>query len=248
MRLILPDSIIITNINASVPVKITSERRRSLRASVGTSGLLLRIPSSFNKDQFDHAWLWFTKWVHQLVENKPNILQHLIPRQYTCGDQINVIGFTYKITILTHASKVSKASILPNQIIQIQLDARCEASQKPDLVRKLIAGLVAKVHLPQVKMRVAELNKQYFNVKVVDIKLSHTHSRWGSCSASGIIRLSSRLLLAPFDVIDYVIIHELAHLIEFNHSNKFWKLVETAMPNYQEKEKWLKDNNYACRF
>jgi predicted metal-dependent hydrolase len=49
-------------------------------------------------------------------------------------------------------------------------------------------------------------------------------------------------------VIDYVIIHELAHLIEFNHSNKFWKLVETAMPNYQEKEKWLKENNYVCRF
>lgn len=248
MRFVLPDNIIITNINASVPVKITSERRRSLRASVGASGLLFRIPSSFNKDQFDNAWLWFTQWVHQLVENKPNILQHLIPRQYKYGDYIVIRGLVYKLVILTHASKVSKASVLPNQVIQLQLSEHYEVTQKTELVKKLIAGLIAKVHLPPVKIRVAELNKQYFNVNVVDIKLSNTHSRWGSCSATGIIRLSSRLLLAPLDVIDYVIIHELAHLIEFNHSNKFWILVKTAMPNYREKEKWLKENNYTCRF
>jgi len=248
MGIVLPDKIIITTINASVPVKITSERRRSLRASVGTSGLLLRIPSSFNKDQFDNAWLWFTRWVHQLVENKPNILQHLIPRQYKQGDFIVVRGLVYKIVILTHASKVSKASILPNQVIQLKIGEYYDVNKETSIIRKLIAGLMARVHLPPLRIRVAELNKIYFNVNVVDLKVPHTHSRWGSCSTTGIIRLSSRLLLAPLDVIDYVIIHELAHLIEFNHSNKFWTLIETAMPNYQEKEKWLKENNYACRF
>ena len=60
MGIVLPDTITIKTINASVPVKITSERRRSLRASVGASGLLLRIPNSLNKIQFDNAWLWFT--------------------------------------------------------------------------------------------------------------------------------------------------------------------------------------------
>jgi hypothetical protein len=248
MGIVLPDKITITNINASVPVKITSERRRSLRASVGASGLLLRIPSSFNKDQFDNAWLWFTRWVHQLIENKPNILQHLIPRQYKHGDFIVARGIVYKIVILNHTLKVSKASIQPNQVIQLKIGKDYDVEQASAIIRKLIAALMAKVNLPPLRTRVAELNKLYFNVNVVDIKVPHTHSRWGSCSASGTIRLSSRLLLAPLDVIDYVIIHELAHLIEFNHSNKFWKLVETAMPNYQEKEKWLKDNNYVCRF
>jgi predicted metal-dependent hydrolase len=133
-------------------------------------------------------------------------------------------------------------------VIQLKIGKDYDVEQASAIIRKLIAALMAKVNLPPLRTRVAELNKQYFNVNVVDIKVPHTHSRWGSCSASGTIRLSSRLLLAPLDVIDYVIIHELAHLIEFNHSNKFWKLVETAMPNYQEKEKWLKDNNYVCRF
>ena len=248
MGIVLPDTITITNINASVPVKITSERRRSLRASVGASGLLLRIPNSFNKVQFDNAWLWFTRWVHQLVETKLNILQHLIPRQYKHGDFIVVRGIVYKIVILTHSLKISKASILPNQVIQLKIGEDYDAEQASVIVRKLIAGLMSKVHLAPLAARVAELNKQHFNVRFNEVKIPHTHSRWGSCSTTGTIRLSSRLLLAPPDVIDYVIIHELSHLIEFNHSNKFWKLVETAMPNYQEKEKWLKENNYVCRF
>lgn len=248
MGIILPDTITITNINASVPVKITSERRRSLRASVGATGLLLRIPNSFNKAQFDNAWLWFTRWVQQLVETKPTILQHLIPRRYKTGDFIVVRGLIYKIVIINHPLKISKASILPNQVIQLKMSEDYNIEEAGAIVRKLIAGLMSKVHLAPITARVAELNKQHFNVRYNDVKLPNTHSRWGSCSTTGTIRLSSRLLLAPLDVIDYVIIHELAHLIEFNHSNKFWKLVETAMPNYQEKEKWLKENNYVCRF
>jgi predicted metal-dependent hydrolase len=248
MGLVLPDTITITNINTSVPVKITSERRRSLRASVGATGLLLRIPNSFNKVQFDNAWLWFTRWVHKLVETKPTILQHLIPRRYKNGDFIVVRGLIYKIVIITHSLKISKASILPNQVIQLKIGEDYDVEQVGVIVRKLIAGLMSKVHLAPITARVAELNKQHFNISYNDVKIPHTHSRWGSCSTTGTIRLSSRLLLAPLDVIDYVIIHELAHLIEFNHSNKFWKLVETAMPNYQEKEKWLKENNYVCRF
>jgi predicted metal-dependent hydrolase len=183
-----------------------------------------------------------------LVETKPNILQHLIPRQYKHGDFIVVRGIVYKIVILTHSLKISKASILPNQVIQLKIGEDYGAEQVSAIVRKLIAGLMAKVHLVPITARVTELNKQHFNVRFNEVKIPHTHSRWGSCSTTGTIRLSSRLLLAPPDVIDYVIIHELSHLIEFNHSNKFWKLVETAMPNYQEKEKWLKENNYVCRF
>lgn len=248
MGIILPDTITITNINASVPVKITSEQRRSLRASVGSTGLLLRIPNSFNKVQFDSAWLWFTRWVYHLIETKPNILQHLIPRLYKNGDYIVVNGIIYKIVILTHTIKTSKVSVLPNQVIQLKINKDYDIEQASIIVRKLIAGIMAKVHLAPLAARVAELNKQHLNVRYNDVKISHTHSRWGSCSSKGTIRLSSRLLLAPLDVIDYVIIHELAHLIEFNHSNKFWKLVKKAMPNYQEKEKWLKENNYVCRF
>jgi predicted metal-dependent hydrolase len=56
------------------------------------------------------------------------------------------------------------------------------------------------------------------------------------------------LLFAPAEVIDYIIIHELAHLVEMNHSDRFWALVAAAMPDYVEKERWLKVNDHHCQF
>ena len=84
----LPDTIILDETKASVPVNIIRERRQSLRAAVGATGLIFRIPDTFNLKQFEEAWLWFSKWVNQLVIQKPSLLNHLIPKQYASGDLI----------------------------------------------------------------------------------------------------------------------------------------------------------------
>jgi predicted metal-dependent hydrolase len=67
-------------------------------------------------------------------------------------------------------------------------------------------------------------------------------SRWGSCSTNGSIYMNWRLIQSPVSVLDYVSIHELAHLQEHNHSARFWQLVESMMPDYREQRKWLKEN------
>jgi predicted metal-dependent hydrolase len=158
------------------------------------------------------------------------------------------MGIVYSIQLITTDTTSSRASLLPNNIIQIKLSNLIKGGDVLLAVPKLIAGLMAKTHLTPIKSRVAALNNQFFKVSIKDIKIVQTKSRWGSCSNTGIIRLSSRLLLAPPEVIDYVIIHELAHLVVFNHSSQFWKTVERAMPDYREKEKWLKENNYHCHY
>ena len=73
-------------------------------------------------------------------------------------------------------------------------------------------------------------------------RITSARSRWGSCSSKKNLNFSYRLMLTPGDVIDYVIIHELAHLKHMNHSKNFWNQVESMMSNYKEKEKWLKKN------
>lgn len=65
---------------------------------------------------------------------------------------------------------------------------------------------------------------------------------WGSCSTKGNINLNWRLIMAPPEVIDYVILHELCHMIHMNHSQEYWELVALHMPDYKEKRKWLKEN------
>jgi predicted metal-dependent hydrolase len=74
------------------------------------------------------------------------------------------------------------------------------------------------------------------------IALRDTRSRWGSCTSAGDIMLSWRLIGAPPKVLEYVVAHELAHLLELNHSQKFWCHVESLMPDWQHARAWLKSN------
>ena len=74
------------------------------------------------------------------------------------------------------------------------------------------------------------------------ISIRHQKTRWGSCSAKGNLNFNCLLMLAPEDVRDYVVVHELCHRKEMNHSNAFWAEVARVVPDYREKERWLKEN------
>jgi hypothetical protein len=74
------------------------------------------------------------------------------------------------------------------------------------------------------------------------IRITSAKTRWWSCSSKKNLNFSFYLIGAPKKVIDYVIVHELAHLSEMNHSKKFWRVVEIIMPKYKKHKKWLKDN------
>lgn len=74
------------------------------------------------------------------------------------------------------------------------------------------------------------------------ITIKNLVSRWGSCSTKGNLNFNCLLMLTPDYVIDYIVVHELCHLREMNHSEKFWAEVEKIMPDYQRAELWLKQN------
>jgi len=106
-----------------------------------------------------------------------------------------------------------------------------------------ISKCIASKELSKIKERVEFLNKKHFNKNINNVTLKNIDSKWGSCSSEGNISLSTKILLAPDDIIEYIIIHELAHLVEPNHSDNFWILVKGIIPNYEEKINWLKENS-----
>ena len=78
------------------------------------------------------------------------------------------------------------------------------------------------------------------NVTYGRITIRNQKTRWGSCSAKGNLNFNCLLMLAPPEVLDYVVVHELCHRMEMNHSKRFWSLVGTVLPDYRKQEKWLK--------
>jgi len=115
------------------------------------------------------------------------------------------------------------------------------ADLRPVIERQLRA--LASVELT---VRVAELAAQHqFSVQRVTVR--NQKSRWGSCSRRGTLSLNWRLIQTPVHVRDYIILHELAHLRQMNHSRRFWQEVEQLCPEYRAAEIWLKANRQLLR-
>lgn len=84
--------------------------------------------------------------------------------------------------------------------------------------------------------------QQFLDVDYQKITIRDQKTRWGSCSSKGTLSFNFRLMLAPPPVLDYVVVHELCHLIHMNHSKDFWNAVGSIIPNYKESRKWLRDH------
>ena len=91
---------------------------------------------------------------------------------------------------------------------------------------------------------IAQSEAAALGVSYERITLRDQRSRWGSCSSKGALSFNWRLVLAPHDVLDYVVVHEVCHLVEHHHGTEFWKLVERRRPQYRDSKRWLDEHGW----
>ncbi len=197
---------------------------------------------------------WFEDFVRAELRKKPDVLQKFDGGRFEDGQLFQVGRRQYLLSLREepragHSARIRPAT-LPGQpkLIEMTVSSIAQPETLDKAIRQLLSRLVAADCLPEFTRRVLELNQLYFRQPIKGVKFKYASSRWGSCSSTGNLNFSTRLLFAPDETQDYVIIHELAHLIEHNHSDRFWKLVSDAMPDYQKHEKWLKQNGKRCDF
>lgn len=231
----------------TIPVKLVRERRSSVRAYLGKEHLIIRVPKNLSATEEQQHWERLVTWVEAQVAKRPGILERYQHADYQDGDTLRVGQRQYQLRI-KEAPRKTHGGKLRNGTIELTLRSDADPNERSSAIRSLLSRLIGKDYLPYITGRVHHLNDRFFKQPIKGVKLKYNHSNWGSCSNTGNINLSTRLLFAPPAVIDYVIIHELAHLIELNHSGRFWKLVAQAMPNYQEQEAWLSEFGFQCDF
>lgn len=108
---------------------------------------------------------------------------------------------------------------------------------------ELITDEVRKQGIEKAKHVFPERIRYYAGIMGVTyglVTLREQKTRWGSCSSKGNLNFNWKLILMPIEILDYVVVHELAHRVEMNHSERFWKVVESVMPDYKERRKILK--------
>lgn len=199
---------------------------RSVKLSVGVDGSL-RASIPYYSPEFA---------VRRLVngnrdEIRKMLATHNAKNSYQDGD---LIGKTHTLFLRKFSGEEIKISNEGNQIlIQIPQGLAFENPLVQSEIRKTVSKILrkqAKAYLPR---RITFLAEKY-NFEFTKLRLSHTRTRWGSCSSSGTISLNIALMNLPHHLIDYVIIHELCHTRQMNHSQLFWKEVERYDPEYKK--------------
>lgn len=234
----------------NIPVKIIREKRANSRVAFGRQQVVIRLSRYLNASDQESQLELFYQWIRKQISRKPDHYERFRVKVYHEGQRLRVSNRTYTLHFQKEAGRRTITGKLYPDVhrIDFQVPDRATDEMVAPHVEQLLSRLVAAHHLPEVTQRVRELNARHFGRPVGKVSLKYNHSNWGSCSAKGNINLSTRLLFAPPEVLDYVIIHELAHLIELNHSPRFWAQVARAMPDYPRHEQWLKEHGAGMNY
>lgn len=249
---VIPESLVWEVGFQQIPVELYQEpKRTNWRYSFGKGGkLLVRIPKLESVQEADLLHEIRNRF-EERMQLKPALYDFFSPKRYDSGDVLRIGGREYTLKIFIEPRKACTGKLVIDKnkrIIDIRADAYMDNARRHKDMGTIISRIVAADCLPAFSRRVDELNDKFFQKDIKNIRFKQNHSNWGSCSSTHNLNFSSRLLFAPQVVQDYVIIHELAHLVELNHSDRFWDLVATVMPNYEAQELWLKRNAAACRY
>lgn len=216
------------------------ERRNSIRASITKDGVNIRIPRHLSSYQKEKEIENLIEWGRKKIEEK----EHLgaLKKFYTNESYIRTSSKIYRLQIEIRDSQKNFAKIKDNIII-FKIVKKYSQKEQQAYISKQLRKLLAKAHEKELQTLVHKLNDHYFKKSLGKISFKYTKSRWGICNTkTHDIELCTKLLLAPRQVFEYVIIHELAHLIHADHSKRFWNVVKSVDPSYKQKVKWLKQN------
>lgn len=222
------------------PVVVHIETRRTVRASIGRKGVTIRIPAHLRAPERRQHVERLMAWATRRLSKRP-------VRAYADGQTLVAWGTRYLLRFSGGSAVTSGARAVGGEI-RIRLAAGMPEDELPGVVAGLLSRCLAREHRGPLERRLEELNRLHFRVTLGRVTLRHTRTTWGSCSARGNLGFSTRLLLAPPEIVDYVLVHELAHRIVPNHSAAFWALVRRALPDCEERRRWLRRHGHELEF
>ena len=206
-------------------------KRRTLGLSVSAEAILIvhapvRAPLKYIEQVLGEKKEWIQKTIAR-IKARPRTA----PKEFVNGESFLFLGNSYPLTLTQDASV---PLFFENGFV---LD-----ENKKEQAGALLIHFYKKEAKKKISARAEEWAAR-FDLVFGKIKISSAEKRWGSCSPAGHLNFTWRLILAPLSIIDYVIVHELAHLEHKNHARSFWECVETMYPDYKEAKRWLRQNS-----
>jgi len=230
--------------DSSFKYRIVRRKRKTIGIKITAEGEVI-VTSPFNISE--ETILSIVKKKEKWIRNKLQLFtqqEAYKDRNLKNGEKLLYLGKELELEI-NNLNKNKFLNLgnynLNNSMVRI-LDRKvvvCIDANKEDAIRELIVKFYRMEAEKLLKERTYDYSK-IIGVKPNKITIKNQKTIWGSCSSKRNINYSYRLIMAPIDIIDYIVVHELCHLVHMNHSKEYWKSVESVLPDYRERKQWLR--------
>lgn len=215
---------------------IKSSRAKSIRISVNAcTGVLVTVPEHCHVNALKHIIKSKAQWIIEQLDLLSELAGCPLPRTFGTGDKFFFLGRRYSLKV-TEGPGLTE---LLNGEMLVPCQAGLTGAEKADEVRRVLLEWYSQCAINIIMPRIQNYVR-IMGACPAGVKIKKQKTCWGSCTGSGNINLNFNLVMAPPEVIDYVIVHELCHLKKRDHSKQFWELVKAVIPDYQNHRRWLK--------
>lgn len=220
--------------NGFIAEIIRTNRRKSADIRVEDGAVSVVVPTNTPDERIDQLLAAKRRW----IKEKITLHQEMAPattKRFVSGEAFSYLGRNYRL-------KVETGNFAPVKLIDGRLVVIAPTgTEQPHMVRNALVRWY-KRHAENKLTEKVERFAPMVGVEPAGVGIRTFKSRWGSCTAKGKLEFNWQIVMAPNRMVDYVVIHELCHLLHHNHSSDFWKEVSRIIPDYRLSRDWLRVN------
>ena len=215
---------------------IRTDRKRSASIYLEGDGVKVRVPKGLPDGRVRDLIARKSSWIRRKLK-EAELKAPPKPKEFVSGETFSYLGRSYRLKVLSGDTPSIK---LKRGYLKASISGSSKTQEEE--VRSLLVDWY-RIHARE---RLEEKTHRYAKILQVEpncVSVKDYKSRWGSCSTTGDISYNWRIVMAPHRIVDYVVVHELCHLLEHNHSAVYWRHVERIIPDFQKCREWLKKNS-----
>jgi predicted metal-dependent hydrolase len=216
----------------------SKRRRRTLALFIERNGaVVVRVPLRVTQEAVHRFIKEKERWIHRKLIQIREHQERCKSKEFVPGERFFYLGQPYTLQ-MTQDDEDQRPLVFGDGLFRLKGDSR---ERTKDLFIQWYRDQAETI----IRQRIRHYQDK-IQVRPRGERITSAKHQWGGCSAKNTLTFTWRLMMAPLSVIDYVIVHELAHIREKNHSPRFWKIVEQELPDYRELRKWLRDHGHLC--
>ena len=224
--------------NTSIPYELTrSPRARKIRITVRPGRVSVTAPRFMLRRTIVAFVESKRNWIYAKTAALRERELPTTPPRFVSGAKVSFRGRSLALWV-EEASPPSNSLRFANAF-HVTVEAGLTPDQREKRVRRLVMAWLEKRAFDDARSWIRKYGAE-LGVYPTRIRIGNQRTLWGSCSGRGVVSLNWRLVAVPKPVFEYVVVHELCHLLERNHGRRFWNLVESLLPDYRERRAWLK--------